>query len=72
MQLGNITKNNLHVWGPYVSNYRISRKGRLILNTTDGQKIISDENLFTEQDKLIIDIELNWYLTRDINDENKV
>ena len=64
MQLGNITKKNLHVWGPYVSNYRISRKGRLILNTTDGQKIISDENMFSEQDKQAIDIELNWYLTR--------
>jgi ribosomal protein S4E len=65
MQLGNITKKNLHVWGPYVSNYRISRKGRLILNTTDGQKIMSDEKLFTEQDMQMIDVELSWYLTRD-------
>ena len=26
-------------------------------------------NILLEQDKQTIDIELNWYLTRDINDE---
>jgi len=69
MQLGNITKKNLHVWGPHVSNYRVSRKGRLILNTTDGQRIVSDENSFSENDKEYIETELNWYLTRDLEEE---
>ena len=69
MQLENITKKNLHVWGPHVSNYRISRKGRLILNTTDGQRIVSDENVFSENDKDYIESELNWYLTRDLEEE---
>jgi len=69
MQLGNITKKNLHVWGPHVSNYRISRKGRLILNATDGQRYVSDENIFSENDKEYIEAELNWYLTRNINEE---
>jgi hypothetical protein len=69
MQLGNITKKNLHVWGPHVSNYRISRKGRLILNAIDGQRYVSEENIFSENDKEYIETELNWYFTHNINEE---
>ena len=69
MQSGNITKRNLHVWGPYVTNYRISRKGRLILNTVDGQCIVSDLSIFSENDKSYIESELFLYLKKD-NDED--
>jgi|LauGreDrversion4_2_1035121.scaffolds.fasta_scaffold339524_2 hypothetical protein len=72
MNLGNITRNNLHIWGPHVSSYYVSKKGRLILHLTDGRQFVSDKDTFTENDKDFIDSELSWYIRRDIERQEKL